>query len=139
MIIERVQHFDPILISRLFQASGTPIKEANENFFQSQDNILLTARSDAEYMGFLYAYVLQAVASVQPQVFLYSIDVFSRYQRQGVGRTLINELKAIADAKRCAEIFVLTNASNVAANHLYQQTGGVRENPDDVMYVYPLR
>jgi ribosomal protein S18 acetylase RimI-like enzyme len=72
-------------------------------------------------------------------MFLYSIDVFPDFQGRGVGTALIEKLKGMALARGCSEIFVLTNASNSAANRLYQKTGGIRENPDDVMYVYLLQ
>ena len=68
-----------------------------------------------------------------------SIDVFPDFQGRGVGTALIEKLKGMALARGCSEIFVLTNASNSAANRLYQKTGGIRENPDDVMYVYLLQ
>ena len=86
----------------------------------------------------MYAYVLEAPHAVRPKMFLYSIDVFPRFQRRGVATALIEELKRLAAARNCSEIFVLTNENNPAANRLYQKTGGMRENPDDVMYVYPL-
>src|SRR5690554_7231469 len=54
-------------------------------------------------------------------MFLYSIDVFPRFQRRGVATALIEELKRLAAARNCSEIFVLTNENNPAANRLYQK------------------
>ncbi len=138
MKVERMRELDGKLISHLFQAAGMAFIAANGTFFQDEDNILLVAREGGQPAGFLYAYVLEAPHDLRPKMFLYSIDVFPEFQRRGVGTALIEELKRLASDRNCSEIFVLTNASNLAANRLYQKTGGIRENPDDVMYVYPL-
>ena len=138
MRIERIRELDVELISYLFQTAGMEISAANGRFFQSEDNILLVAEEAGTPAGCVYAYVLEAPHAVRPKMFLYSIDVFPRFQRRGVATALIEELKRLAAARNCSEIFVLTNENNPAANRLYQKTGGMRENPDDVMYVYPL-
>lgn len=109
------------------------IDRVNERFFQED-----MAKKDGEPAGFLNAHLLEMPHSTRPKLFLYSIDVFPQFQQQGIGIALIEELKRIGVSKNCSEIFVLTNENNTAANRLYQRTGGVRENPDDVMYVYPL-
>lgn len=138
MSIERIHELDAGLVSYLFQAAGMEVGQANGRFFQAEDNILLVAKEDGEPAGFLYAYILEAPHALRPKMFLYSIDVFPKFQGRGVGAALIEELKRLAAHRNCSEIFVLTNENNPAANRLYQKTGGMRENPDDVMYVYPL-
>ena len=92
-------------------------------FFQAEDNILLVAKEDGEPAGFLYAYILEAPHALRPKMFLYSIDVFPKFQGRGVGAALIEELKRLAAHRNCSEIFVLTNENNPAANRLYQKTG----------------
>lgn len=137
MEIKRLFQRDSALVVRLFREAGMETDGVNERFFQ-EDNILLVAKKDGEPAGFLYAHLLEMPHSTRPKLFLYSIDVFPQFQQQGIGTALIEELKRIGVSKNCSEIFVLTNENNTAANRLYQRTGGVRENPDDVMYVYPL-
>lgn len=138
VVIERVRQADEELVKHLFRSAGMEFEQINEAFFADGRNYLLVAREGHKLLGFLYAYLLDAPHSLRPQMFLYSINVFPEFQRRGVGRALIEELKKIAREGRCSEIFVLTNAANLPANLLYQKTGGIRENPDDVMYVYPL-
>lgn len=137
--IARMRVMEEELVLHLFQAAGMEARGANGAFFQDEDNILLVASVEGQPAGFLYAYVLEAPHLPQPKMFLYSIDVFPDFQGRGVGTALIEKLKGMALARGCSEIFVLTNASNSAANRLYQKTGGIRENPDDVMYVYLLQ
>ncbi len=69
-------------------------------------------------------------------MFLYSIDVFPDYQRRGIATQLIAELKRLASANDCSEIFVPTDKSNGPAVGLYQKTGGHVENDDDVVFIY---
>ena len=69
-------------------------------------------------------------------MFLYSIDVFRDYRRQGIAGRLIIELKKLAKENRCSEIFVMTNQSNGPAMELYTKTGGRVANGDDILFVY---
>ncbi len=138
MKIERMYQSDVPMMMDLFRFAGMEVNQVNEKFFLAENNIVLVAKKDTNPVGFLYAYVLESIKESQPQMFLYSIDVFPPYQKQGIGTALIEELKKMAIAKNCSEVFVLTKLDNVAANRLYQITGGMRENQDDVMYVYPL-
>lgn len=133
MEIKRLFQRDSALVVRLFREAGMEIDRVNERFFQED-----MAKKDGEPAGFLNAHLLEMPHSTRPKLFLYSIDVFPQFQQQGIGIALIEELKRIGVSKNCSEIFVLTNENNTAANRLYQRTGGVRENSDDVMYVYPL-
>jgi ribosomal protein S18 acetylase RimI-like enzyme len=100
--------------------------------------VLLVAYRENVPCGFLYAYLLDSPNSVQPKMFLYSIDVFENHQRGGIGTCLIRYLKRIGKRENCSEIFVLTNRSNNAAMKLYESTGGKKDNTDDVMFVYSV-
>ena len=136
--VKRIFEHNIEQIMNLFTSAGFSINETNERFFNNNNNILIVATSDNTPYGFLYAYLLESIDSARNKMFLYSIDVFSEFQQKGVGVALIEELKQIAINKHCSEIFVFTNDSNYGAKKLYEKTGGLRENPDDVMYVYPL-
>jgi ribosomal protein S18 acetylase RimI-like enzyme len=136
--IVRMKEPEPKMVEFLFSRAGMKLEAVNGNFFADDKNILLVAHAEKEPAGFLFAYLLDYPTSPKPLMFLYSIDVFSPHQNRGLGTALITALKDLAVGKGCSEIFVLTNESNAAANRLYQKTGGVRENKDDVMYVYKL-
>jgi len=136
--IRRIYEFDAQLIKLLFLQSGMPNSSPNEGFFGNERNVLLVSYYDGAPSGFLYGYALEALNSCQPKMFLYSIDVFPSFRKKGIGTALIEEFTKIASSLNCSKIFVLTNGSNQAAMRLYEKTGGKRENPDDVMYVYDL-
>ena len=137
--IERITSFDERLLTELFEKAGEANIEPSSEFFAQETNILLVARTDGEPSGFLFGYVLSGLKTPYPKMFLYSIDTFEAFRRQGVATALIAELKKLARNYQCSEIFVPTNAHNEAAMQLYRKTGGVRENEDDVIFVYDRR
>jgi len=89
-------------------------------------------------VGVLAGQVIRRAHQSQPQFLLYEMDVVESVRRQGIGRALIERYRDEAYRAGASEVWVLTNASNVAAMRLYEQNGMVRENPDDVMWVLPL-
>jgi ribosomal protein S18 acetylase RimI-like enzyme len=107
-------------------------------FVADNNNYLLVAVTDTVICGFLTAYTLPRLDNLNPEVFLYEIEVNSNYRKQGIGTQLIQKLTEHAKEIQAKEIFVLTNVSNIPAVKLYESTGGIKENPDDVMFVYPL-
>lgn len=134
--IKKITKFDSKLIHHLFHEIEEEQALPNPQFFKEEQNILLVAYTDNRPCGFLYGYLLQDPKSENPKIFLYSVDVFKQYQKMGIGTDLINELKNIARANHCSEIFVLTNKSNEAAMKLYEKTGGQKEKDDDVLFIY---
>lgn len=136
--VRRMLKAEPELVQHLFQRSGMEPERANPRFFADKDNILLVAYADTTACGFLWAYVLEGPHQDRPKLFLYSIDVFPEFRRQGIGLALMTELGAIAAQEGCSEQFVFTNDSNGPAKALYERAGGMREHPDDVMYVFNL-
>ncbi len=112
--------------------------EINKIFFSNNHNICLIAYINQIAVGYLYAYILTDIKDRPKKMFLYSIDVVKNYQRMGVATKLISFLKEEAFVSNCSEIFVLTNNSNEAAMKMYKATGGIRENEDDVMFVYQI-
>jgi ribosomal protein S18 acetylase RimI-like enzyme len=107
-------------------------------FLADPSSYLLLASIDGKPAGFIRAHELLTLEPPGRQMFLYEIGTEEAYRRRGVARALIEELLRYARERGCSEVFVLSNASSDAAMRLYESTGGVRENPDDVMFVYPL-
>lgn len=136
--IKRLRDFDEALIVQLCEKAGEENILPNPRFFEDQKNILFVAWSGSEPAGFLYAYHLVDITAGDDMIFLYSVDVFEPYRRQGIGTALLETLRQLALARYCREIFVLTNRKNTAAMRLYESTGGVREHDDEVMFVYDL-
>lgn len=136
--ILRVEKLDKELIEDLCRLSAMNLEKLNKKFFENDHNVLLVAFTKEKPSGFLWGYQLDCFHSERPYMFLYSIDVFEAYKRQGTGKKLMEKLKEIANENSCSEIFVFTNDSNNAAKGLYESIGAIRENMDDVMYVYNM-
>jgi ribosomal protein S18 acetylase RimI-like enzyme len=134
--IERVRKIDNKTLAHLFDRANGGIAETNTHFFEDEENVFLVSRTDGNLSGFLWGYVLQSPNSSFPKMFLYSIDVFDEFRRQGIASKLIEELKRIAREHRCREMFVPTQKSNGAAMGLYSKTKGRVANEDDVLFIY---
>jgi ribosomal protein S18 acetylase RimI-like enzyme len=102
-------------------------------FLAEPQNYLFGAYVNGKLAGFVYGYILTMLDSERSEMFLYSLDVLPEYQRQGIGRALIESLKAVCREKKLV-MFVFTNESNEAGMGVYPATGAFRPNPDDVMY-----
>ncbi|MBS4195814.1 GNAT family N-acetyltransferase [Lederbergia citri] len=129
---------DTDIIAHFFTKVGGEEVEVNETFFDNEGNILLIAYLEGIACGIVYGYILSSISSEKRMLFLYSIDVLPEYQNRRIGSALIERLKDIAAHKNCFEMFVLTNDSNTSAKKLYERTGGIRENVDDLLYVFPI-
>jgi ribosomal protein S18 acetylase RimI-like enzyme len=95
----------------------------------------VAAVDEGEAWGFAYGYALDRLH--QTDLLLYSIDVLEARRREGIGRAMVERLKAVCAERGCGEMWVVTNASNRAAMRLYASAGGVREFDDVEMFVFP--
>jgi ribosomal protein S18 acetylase RimI-like enzyme len=96
------------------------------------DLVSLVALDGAEPVGFVYGHVLRRFEAVS--FFIYSVDVIESRQRRGIAKAMLGKLSELGRSGRWDEMFVFTNAGNAAAMALYASAGGVRPNPDDVMF-----
>jgi GNAT superfamily N-acetyltransferase len=139
-----------IVIQRMKSGDVAEVLGAPEMFDDPPDATAVAAMLAEERDHLLFAYVdgqpagmARAVELMRPdttrrQMFLYEIGTDERFQRRGVARALIQDLLMLCRERDCLEMFVLTGEANEAAMGLYRTTGGVRENMDDVMFVWEL-
>ena len=73
-----------------------------------------------------------------PQLFINEIAVAPPYQRQGIGRRLMERLLNRGRELGCREAWVGTERSNTAARRLYSAAGGVEEPEDFVIVQFDL-
>lgn len=110
-----------------------------ERFLANAANYLLVAEVDGEPAGFLLAYSIDRLDEDAAAMFVYEIAVAQEHQRKGLGTALISTIRGIAKRERMIETFVFTNYSNEGAVRFYKSTGGIIENGDDLLFVYPER
>ena len=74
----------------------------------------LAACNEDHLVGGLTAHTLPLTRVDEHELLVYDIDVLPAYQRQGVGRRLVDELLAQARAVGTCEVFLLADNEDVA-------------------------
>lgn len=97
-----------------------------------RDLVCVAAVEGGQPVAFVYGYVLRRFEKTS--FFIYSVDVDAPFRRRGIARAMLERLRALMPGRGWDEMFVFTNASNAPAMRLYASAGGVRPNPDDVMF-----
>jgi ribosomal protein S18 acetylase RimI-like enzyme len=100
-----------------------------------EDFVAVCAVESGKPLGIAYGYVLDRLH--QRDLLLYSIDVEEAHRRRGLGRGMVEAMKALCVRRGYGELWVLTNGSNAAAMALYAAAGGVREFDDVEMFAFP--
>lgn len=126
---------------RLLKApDGYPIPSAAYlfEFLSRVENVLIVAMDGGFPVGYIVAYMLDRIDRNQPMMFLYEVGVAESRRRQGIGKLMIGELKAICREADVMKMWVPTGRSNIAATRLYESTGAVPlPSGDEVTYAYP--
>lgn len=87
--------------------------------------------------GFALAYLLDRIDGPRPMLLFCKIGVAEAWQRRGVGRLLVEQLKQVARDTRVLKMWVETNRADAAAAALHRATGGIeRASTDDVSFEY---
>jgi ribosomal protein S18 acetylase RimI-like enzyme len=115
-----------------------PHREAARAFLADAHNYFILATVEGEPAGFIRAHALDQFDTPRPQFFLYEIGVDPAFQRRGIARALIETLHHHARALGAEEDFVITNPSNGPAMALYRATGGVQDEEEAIVFVYPF-
>jgi ribosomal protein S18 acetylase RimI-like enzyme len=121
-------------MSHLFDGPAVP--EHTRRFLQGDGHHLLIARLGDDVVGFV-----SGVEMTHPdkgtEMFLYELAVDERWQRQGVGASLVRALRDLGRARGCYGMWVLTDDDNPAALATYTSAGGARTK--QVMFEWEWR
>lgn len=100
----------------------------------NKDFIVLAALTENEVVGGLTAYELHMYYSDSSEIFLYDLAVKPEYQRTGIGKGLIQSLKAHCLKQGIKEFFVMAHEEDEHAIEFYRATGGKGENVVNFLY-----
>ncbi len=101
---------------------------AKENFFA------ITAKIDGQVVGGLTFYVLDQYYSVKPLAYIFDLAVLTRYQRMGIGRSLIEFTNSYCKEKGFEEVFVQADKVDDYAIDFYRSTRP--SNEEQVLHFY---
>ena len=122
---------------RRFKA-GVPSDEEAARFLARDDIHVWVAEVDDEPVGFAYAYVLLRVDGDR-SVFLYELGVDARFHRQGIGRALVEEARALAEREGVLKMWVDTSYDNEPARRTYEAAGGTPVDEPTLVYGWRFR
>jgi ribosomal protein S18 acetylase RimI-like enzyme len=115
-----------VAASHLFDEPAT--YEWAHEFFVNPGHHLLVATVDGTAAGFV-----SGVEMTHPdkgtEMLLYELGVDDAFQRQGIGRALVEALAAVAKEEGCYGMWVLTDHDNEAAIATYTRGGATASDP----------
>ena len=74
----------------------------------------------------------------QPQMWINEVGVADEFQRQGIGRELVNTLVTEAKSRGCDCAWLGTETDNDAANACYRNVSGGKPAEPFLLYEWPL-
>lgn len=99
------------------------------------DSVIFVAEADGDAIGFVQLYPSFSSLRAQPIFILNDLFVSADWQRQGVGRALLEQAAAFGREQGAARLTLSTAVGNEAAQAGYAQAGWQR---DDAFCVYNL-
>lgn len=101
--------------------------------------LVLVAKAENQIVGGLTAYVLPGYQAKKSSIFIYDLGVATNFQRQGIGKSLIDKLLDYAKNHQIQDVFVDTELEdNEYALAFYQKTG-FDSQAKVVQYTYDCR
>lgn len=136
----RIEHLGPGDDAKVEQAGalfdGPTLADATRRFLAQPGHHLLLAYDGGTPAGFVTGVELTH-PDKGTEMFLYELGVDESARRQGVGRTLVQALAALAREQGCYDMWVLADADNAAAQAAYARAGG-REASRPVLLEWDL-
>jgi GNAT superfamily N-acetyltransferase len=109
-------------------------------FLAKPENILVAAIDAGVPVGFALAYLLDRCDRGRPMMLFYEIGVAESHRRRGIGRALVEWLKAECARRDAFKMWVPTHRTNTAAVALFEATGGTPSNAgDEVSFRYDFQ
>ena len=107
-----------------WEESEFPNSSYLSNLLENPQLLVLIAKVEDKIVGGLTAYVLPGYQTKKSSIFIYDLGVATSFQRQGIGKSLIDKLLDYAKNHQIQDVFVDTELEdNEDALAFYQKTG----------------
>ncbi len=122
------------LVQILNEVFEEPKKVASEvqltKLLNKSDFHVIVAIKDDKVIGGLTAYELERYYNDKSELYIYDIGVKAEFQNQGIGKKLIDYLKAYSKKNGIEGIFVEAHSEDEQAVKFYESTFGKSEKVD---------
>lgn len=105
-----------------------PGEKYTQDFLNNPSHIVLVALEDEKVVGGLVGYELQKFEQERSEMYVYDLAVSNDHHRQGIGTSLIEDLKLIAQERGVYTIFLQADQDDREAVAFYQSIGMFQEN-----------
>jgi aminoglycoside 3-N-acetyltransferase I len=113
------------LMVRVFEEGTAELSDGYvDQLLAREDFWAIAAFADNDIVGGLTAHTLPMTRAQYSEIFIYDIAVRSDHQRKGIGRRLIEELRAQAAGIGIRDLFVPADNEDVHALDFYRALGG---------------
>ncbi|WP_375773609.1 GNAT family N-acetyltransferase [Archangium gephyra] len=113
------------LMAKVFEEGSAELSDGYiDRLLGREEFWAIAAFADNEIVGGLTAHTLPMTRTQSFEIFIYDIAVRSDHQRKGIGRRLMEELRAQADAIGIQDMFVPADAEDLHALDFYRALGG---------------
>lgn len=115
-----------------------PDRAAVAAFLEREHDHLYVAYVDDRPAGFALVHELPRLDGLAPKLLLYEIGTAPRFRRRGVGRALVEAVKALGRSRDARSVFAVTGEGNRPAMAFWAATGAVRAARDEAVVEYRL-
>ena len=114
-----------------------PVDEEHARLFLSNPmNCFFACIDDNKIIAYACGYELDRLDNTGNMLYIHGVGVHADYRRQGIGKQMLNEIKALCRLTGMCRFFLCTWKSNTAACALYDSVGGEIGHDDDVSYYF---
>lgn len=110
-------------------------QKAND-FLANPHNIVHVALDNNTVVGYTLAYRMNRMDNGKDILLLFHLFVNENYQRQGIGRTLVQRIIDYAKSEPLHYMLLVTQTDNYKARALYESLGGYNHPDDKEVYFW---
>ncbi|MDH3730416.1 MAG: GNAT family N-acetyltransferase [Acidimicrobiia bacterium] len=137
MNVRRVGPGDEELWVATVARLGEKPAEESALFLADPSTVAVSATDEGEPVGWAWGHRLRRPDG-RWMLLLYELDVLPEWQRRGIGKALVDEMKQIAIDTGCTAMWLVTEHDNAPALATYRSSGGTWSETADRVVAWEL-